>query len=77
MSMADWKDLLGRYMELNNRALLPDAGHITHGQAKEKAYAEYDKFRIIQDREYLSDFDKEIKRLTEKGLFDQPTKIEP
>mgnify|MGYP003289429925 FL=1 len=77
MTMADWKELLGRYMELNNRSVLPDAGHITHEQAKEKAYAEYDKFRIIQDREYLSDFDKEIKRLTEKGLFDQPTKIEP
>ncbi len=36
---------------------------------KEKAYAEYDKFRLIQDTEYLSDFDKEIKLWKEKGLF--------
>ena len=70
MTMADWKDLLGRYMELNNRALLPDAGRITHEQAEEKALTEYDKFRIIQDKEYLSDFDKEIKLLKDKGLFD-------
>ena len=52
------------YEKLNN------AGVISTEQAKEKAYAEYDKFRIIQDREYLSDFDKEIKLLKDKGLFD-------
>ena len=45
-------------------------GTITTEQAKEKAYAEYNKFRIIQDKEYLSDFDKEIKLLKDKGLFD-------
>ena len=48
---------------------LDNAGAISTEQAKEKAYAEYDKFRIIQDREYLSDFDKEIKLLKDKGLF--------
>lgn len=45
------------------------AGTISAEQAKEKAYAEYDKFRLIQDKEYLSDFDKEIKVWKEKGLF--------
>jgi len=44
--------------------------HAWPAQAKEKAYAEYNKFRIIQDKEYLSDFDKEIKLLKDKGLFD-------
>ena len=62
MTMSDWKDLLGRYMELNNRALLPDAGRITHEQAEEKALAEYEKFRVIQDREIMSDFDRQIGR---------------
>lgn len=38
-------------------------------EAKEKAYDEYDKFRLIQDREYLSDFDKEIKNWKQLGLF--------
>ena len=63
MTMADWKDLLGRYMELNNRALLPDAGRITHEQAEEKALTEYEKFRVIQDREIMSDFDRQLKSL--------------
>lgn len=63
MTMSDWKDLLGRYMELNNRALLPDAGRITHEQAEEKALAEYEKFRVIQDREIMSDFDRLLKML--------------
>ena len=63
MTMVDWKDLLGRYMELNNRALLPDAGRVTHEQAEEKALAEYEKFRVIQDREIMSDFDRQLKLL--------------
>ena len=65
MTMSDWKDLLGRYMELNNRTLLPDAGRITHEQAEEKALAEYEKFRVIQDREIMSDFDRQLKMLFE------------
>ena len=60
MTMADWKDVLARYMELNNRALLPDSGHITHEQAEEKALTEYEKFRVIQDREIMSDFDRQL-----------------
>ena len=71
MTMTDWKNLLGRYMELNNRALLPDAGRVTHEQAEEKALTEYEKFRVIQDREIMSDFDRQLKSLfdgNESGL---------
>lgn len=63
MTMADWSDLLQRYMDFNNRSVLPDAGSVTHEQAVEKALTEYDKFRIIQDREIMSDFDRELKIL--------------
>ena len=63
MTMADWKDVLGRYMELNNREMLPDAGRVTHEQAEEKALTEYEKYRVIQDREILSDFDRQLKSL--------------
>ena len=35
-------------------------------QAKLKAYEEYDKYRVVQDRMYLSDFDKEVKRLKDE-----------
>ena len=70
MTMADWKELLGRYMELNNRALLPDAGRITHEQAEEKALTEYEKFRVIQDREIMSDFDRQLKSLFDGHIPD-------
>ena len=69
MTMTDWRDLLGRYMELNNRALLPDAGRITHEQAEEKALTEYEKFRVIQDREIMSDFDRQLKSLFDGNDF--------
>ena len=64
---ADWSALLQRYIDLNNRPLLPDAGRVTHEQAVEKALSEYDKFRVIQDREIMSDFDKQLKLLFENG----------
>ncbi len=63
MTMADWSNLLQRYMDLNNRPLLSDAGRVTHEQAVDKALTEYDKFRIIQDREIMSDFDRQLKLL--------------
>ena len=65
MTMADWRDVLGLYLELNDRGLLPDAGSVTHEQAEEKALTEYEKFRVIQDREILSDFDHQLKTLFE------------
>ena len=71
MTMADWKELLGRYMELNNKALLPDAGRITHEQAEEKALTEYEKFRVIQDREIMSDFDRQLKSLFDGHIPDR------
>lgn len=68
-TMADWKKQLDEFLTLYKYDTLNDAGTISAEQAKEKAYAEYDKFRLIQDKEYLSDFDKEIKVWKEKGLF--------
>ena len=63
MTMADWKNVLARYMELNDKALLPDAGRVTHEQAEEKALTEYEKFRVVQDREIMSEFDRQLKML--------------
>lgn len=57
-------------LNTHSSAIRNDAGTISTEQAKEKAYAEYDKFRLIQDKEFLSDFDKEIKKWKDKGLFD-------
>ena len=68
-TMADWKKQLDEFLALYKYDTLNNAGTISAEQAKEKAYTEYDKFRLIQDKEYLSDFDKEIKVWKEKGLF--------
>lgn len=39
------------------------ASRVTHEQAEEKALAEYEKFRVVQDREIMSDFDHQLKML--------------
>ena len=70
MTMADWKKELERFLGYYRYDILENAGTVSAEEAKEKAYAEYDKFRIVQDREYLSDFDQEIKKWRENGLFD-------
>ena len=70
MTMADWKKELERFLGYYRYDILENAGTVSAEEAKEKAYAEYDKFRRVQDREYLSDFDREIKKWRENGLFD-------
>ena len=69
-TMAEWKQQLERFMAMYDYDVLEGAGTVSAEEAKEKAYGEYDKFRLIQDREYLSDFDKEIRNWKELGLFD-------
>lgn len=69
-TMEDWKKRLDSFLSLNDYEILQHAGSISAEEAQTKAYSEYDKYRLIQDREYLSDFDKEIKKLKDRGLFD-------
>ena len=63
MKMKDWSDLLESYLKLSRRDILPDAGTVTHEEAEAKALGEYEKFRRIQDRTLLSDFDKFVEGL--------------
>ncbi len=70
-TMADWKKQLDEFLTLYEFDKYNEADTISIEQAKEKAYVEYDKFRLIQDKEFLSDFDKEIKRWKERGLFNK------
>lgn len=65
-TMEDWKDFLDNFIELNQLPILLDKGSIDSNSAKKVAIKEYKKFRIIQDKEFQSDFDKmieEIKRI--------------
>jgi hypothetical protein len=62
-NMQQWATFLDRFLELSNYPILKDKGKVSMLEAKLKAEGEYEKFRIIQDQNYESDFDKEIKRL--------------
>lgn len=66
MNMKDWDTFLVQFLELADYPILKDKGKITMLEAKLKAESEYDKFRIIQDQNYVSDFDEELKQLMNK-----------
>ena len=58
MSMEDWAKRLDGFLEFNGNELLTGPGKISAEQAKLHAETEYEKYRIIQDRLYESDFDR-------------------
>ena len=58
MTMEDWADRLNRFLEFNEHDILTDSGKVTHEIAKAFAETEFEKYRIIQDRLYESDFDR-------------------
>lgn len=64
--MGDWVNFLNSFLELSNYPILEDKGRVSMLEAKLKAEKEYEKYRIIQDKNYISDFDKEIRRITGK-----------
>jgi hypothetical protein len=63
MKMTDWAEFLDQFLELSRYPVLMDKGKVSALEAKLKAEQEYEVFRQRQDRDYLSDFDREIKRL--------------
>ncbi len=67
MKMADWTSFLNGFLELSSYPILQDTGKVSALMAKLKAEGEYAIYRQRQDKEYLSDFDREIKRLGGKN----------
>jgi Virulence protein len=65
-TMQDWVAFLTQFLELSQYPILQDNGVISALEAKLKAEQEYEVFRKIQDRYYVSDFDREIKRIEGK-----------
>ena len=66
MTMADWKERLNGFLTLWDHEVLKNNGKISAEMAKLHAETEFEKYRIIQDKIYISDFDKlleEAKRL--------------
>lgn len=62
-TMADWISFLHSFLELSNYPILQDKGKVSALEAKLKAEQEYEVYRKRQDVEYISDFDREIKRI--------------
>lgn len=60
MSMQDWVDQTNQFLMNNRRKVLSGKGHISHDTAIEKANKEYEVFRVRQDQEYVSEFDREV-----------------
>lgn len=67
MTMADWEERLSGFLRLWDREILQDAGKVTAELAKAHAESEFEKFRIIQDRLFESDFDRMLKLLEHKN----------
>ena len=63
MTMQDWESRLNRFIEATDREVLQDAGKVTAEIAKAHAESEFEKYRIVQDRLFESDFDRVIKQI--------------
>lgn len=61
MTMEDWAKRLDKFLEADDRDILQNSGKITALMAKSFAESEFEKYRIVQDRLFESDFDKEVK----------------
>lgn len=71
MYMKDWIEKLNAFLKFSEYEILTNAGQISHEVALALANKEYERFKKIQDKNYISDFDKEIKRITGKKDDDE------
>ncbi|MCK5155656.1 MAG: virulence RhuM family protein, partial [Spirochaetales bacterium] len=66
MNMKDWVEFLDKFLQISDYPILIDNGKISALETKLKALEEFDKFRVIQDKNYISDFDREVRQLLDK-----------
>jgi hypothetical protein len=71
MTMEDWENRLNKFIAATDREILQNAGKVTAEIAKAHAESEFEKYRIIQDQNYVSDFDKEMLKLIDKNSSDE------
>jgi hypothetical protein len=67
MTMEDWAKKLNAFLQFNERDILDHSGKVTAEIAKAFAESEFEKYRIVQDRLFESDFDRAIKQLPKEG----------
>ena len=71
MTMEDWSKRLDMFLEFDDRDILTNAGSISAKIAKDFAESEFEKYRVVQDRLFESDFDKMIKKVESQGSGDK------
>jgi hypothetical protein len=71
MTMQDWETRLNRFIDATDRRVLQDAGKVTAEIAKAHAESEFEKYRIVQDRLFESDFDRMLKQLESRRPSDE------
>ena len=69
MTMEDWATRIDKFLEGDDRPVLDDAGRVSAEYAKEFAETEFEKYRVIQDRLFQSDFDR---LMNEDDLLELP-----
>ncbi len=67
MTMKDWAGKLNAFLQFNEREVLENPGKVTHEVAKAFAESEFEKYRVVQDRLFESDFDRHMKAALEGG----------
>jgi len=76
MTMEDWANRLDRFLVFDEREILQDSGKVTADIARDFAASEFEKYRIVQDRLFESDFDRVVKELGEEKLEDTAKHLE-
>lgn len=67
MKMQDWIQKLDDFLKISEKKLLTNEGKVSHQRAIEKAKYEYEKYRKAEDKKYISDFDREMKKIIGKN----------
>ena len=67
MTMMDWKEKLDAFLKFNDAEVLTDSGRVTAAIAKQFAESEFERYRLIQDKEYRSDFDRLLDETSDMG----------
>jgi hypothetical protein len=67
LKMEDLAKSVGEFLAFNKYEILDGSGKISHVRAEKKAHAEYEKFKVVQDRTLESDFDKAVKKALKSG----------
>ena len=62
MTMQDWIKKTDQFIKMNDKAVLHASGSKSHEEAVKQAVAEYESFRVKQDKEYISQFDKSLEK---------------